>query len=35
MSIKVKAIETNLSHFSDKNGNSLGYQRQGFSFEGL
>ena len=26
MSIKVKAIETDLSHFSDKNGNSLGYR---------
>ena len=26
MAIKVKAIETDLSHFSDKNGNSLGYR---------
>ena len=26
MSIKVKAIETDLSHFSDKNGNALGYR---------
>ena len=26
MSIKVIAIETDLSHFSDKNGNSLGYR---------
>ncbi len=26
MSIKVKAIETDLSHFSDKDGKSLGFR---------